>query len=198
LDEVETRERDKVPVVYFQGGWGKIAAAASTQYCIDRWHPELVVNLGTCGGFAGEISQGEIILVEKAIVYDILEQMGDPAAHIAHYTTQLDLSWLGEELPQPVVRGTLVSGDRDLIPSEVAWLRSQFGARGGDWESAAIAWVAKRNKQRCLILRGVSDVVDEKGSPAYRDESYFEQEAQRLMHQLAGMLPAWISVAVKR
>jgi adenosylhomocysteine nucleosidase len=46
------------PVVFFHGGWGKIAAAASTQHAIDRWHPDLLVNLGTCGGFAGLIEPG--------------------------------------------------------------------------------------------------------------------------------------------
>ena len=25
------------PVIFFHGGWGKIAAAASTQYVIDQW-----------------------------------------------------------------------------------------------------------------------------------------------------------------
>ncbi|HXV98482.1 MAG TPA: hypothetical protein VEC93_08665, partial [Anaerolineae bacterium] len=39
------------PVLFFHGGWGKIAAAASAQYVIDRWSPALLVNLGTCGGF---------------------------------------------------------------------------------------------------------------------------------------------------
>ncbi|MBI4639201.1 MAG: hypothetical protein HY731_00800 [Candidatus Tectomicrobia bacterium] len=29
----------KEPVFFFQGGWGKISAAASTQYVIDRWSP---------------------------------------------------------------------------------------------------------------------------------------------------------------
>jgi adenosylhomocysteine nucleosidase len=195
--EVDLGGGRQAAVVYFQGGWGKIAAAASTQYVIDRWHPWLVVNLGTCGGFAGEIAQGEIILVVKTAVYDILEQMGDPAAHIRHYTTQLDLSWLGETYPTPVVKATLVSGDRDLIAAEIAGLKSKYGAKAGDWESAAIAWVAKRNKQRCLILRAVSDLVDEKGSPAYADEAYFEQAAQRLMQQLVGLLPAWISLVLK-
>lgn len=46
------------PALFFHGGWGKIAAAASTQYVIDRWSPELLVNLGTCGGFEGEIEKG--------------------------------------------------------------------------------------------------------------------------------------------
>jgi len=72
-------------VVFFHGGWGKIAAAASTQYVIDRWAPKLVVNLGTCGGFEGEIERGEIVLAERTLVYDIVEQMADYDAGIAHY-----------------------------------------------------------------------------------------------------------------
>src|SRR5690349_20128496 len=45
-------------VLFFHGGWGKIAASASTQYAIDRWSPRLLINLGTCGGFEGDIAKG--------------------------------------------------------------------------------------------------------------------------------------------
>ena len=63
------------PVTLFHGGWGKISAAASTQYVIDQYKPELLINLGTCGGFEGLIERGTIIMAEKTIVYDIIEQM---------------------------------------------------------------------------------------------------------------------------
>lgn len=66
------------PIIFVHGGWGKIAAAASTQYVINTWHPHLLINLGTCGGFDGKIAKGEIILANKTIVYDIIEQIGDP------------------------------------------------------------------------------------------------------------------------
>ncbi len=79
---------------YFHGGWGKISAAATTQYVIDHFQPDLLVNLGTCGGFEGRIARGTIILVTKTIVYDIIEQMSEPEEAIAHYSTELDLSWL--------------------------------------------------------------------------------------------------------
>src|SRR5258705_13601563 len=42
-------------VIFFHGGWGKVAAAGSTQYCIDHWNPKYLINIGTCGGFEGEI-----------------------------------------------------------------------------------------------------------------------------------------------
>lgn len=183
------------PVVFFNGGWGKIAAAGSTQYVIDRWQPGLLVNLGTCGGFAGQVQKGEILLVDRTVVYDIIEQMGDFDAHIAHYTTDIDLSWLQPPYPHPVRRSGLVSGDRDLLVSEIPDLARRYGAIAGDWESGAIAWVAARQGVRLLILRGVSDVVGESGSEAYGDLAYFQRSAAEIMQRLIAQLPDWVARA---
>lgn len=180
------------PVLFFHGGWGKISAAATAQYVIDRCAPRLLVNLGTCGGFAGDITPGEIILVERALVYDILEQMGDAAEAIAEYTTDLDLAWLAEPYPQPVRRGLLVSGDRDLVVEDLPQLRAQYGAVAGDWESGAIAWVAARNGVPSLILRGVSDLVGPDGGEAYGDYDRFANATATIMARLLDALPAWL------
>jgi hypothetical protein len=64
------------------------------------------------GGFEGRIETGTIILVEKTIVYDIIEQMGDADEAIEHYSTEVDLSWLDGRQPSSAVRGLMVSGDR--------------------------------------------------------------------------------------
>ncbi|HNT22866.1 MAG TPA: 5'-methylthioadenosine/S-adenosylhomocysteine nucleosidase [Anaerolineales bacterium] len=184
------------PVLFFHEGWGKIAAAAATQYVIDRWRPELLINLGTCGGFAGQIQRGAVVLVERTVVYDIIEQMGDFDAHIAHYATEVDLSWLKEPYPQEVIRTLLVSGDRDLIVDEVPHLYKKYGAVAGDWESGAIAWVAQRNQTRCLILRGVTDLVGDGGGEAYDGNiEVFENGARQVMDGLVATLPAWIGQA---
>ena len=147
-------------ILFLHGGWGKIAAAGSTQYAISRWSPRLLINLGTCGGLDGQIERGEIILVEKTIVYDIIEQMGDYEEHLRHYTTELDLDWLQEPYPQPVRRALLVSADRDILSEQIPWLIEKFGAVAADWESGAIAYVAQRNCTPLLILRGVTDLVN--------------------------------------
>lgn len=186
----------KEPVVFFHGGWGKIAAAASAQYVIDRWTPTLLVNLGTCGGFEGEIEKGTIILVERTIVYDITEMMSDYDAAIAHYTIDLDLSWLGENYPHPVHRALLVSGDRDLQIEDIPHLKTRFGAVAGDWESGAIAYVAARNNVRCLILRGVTDLVGASGGEAYGKIEVFVESTTRVMSQLVAALPEWIGRAM--
>ena len=184
-----------VDLIFFQGGWGKIAAAGSTQFAIDMWHPDLLINLGTCGGFAGKIDRNTIVLVDRTIVYDIYEQMGDLDSHIAWYTTDLDLSWLGEPFPLPVKKCLLVSGDRDLHPKEISRLAQQYGAVAGDWESGAIAYVAARNNKRCLILRGVSDLVDERGGDAYGDLDFFARAARVIMEGLVNSLPGWLKCA---
>ncbi len=188
--EILGKER---PVVFVQGGWGKISAAASAQYVIDRWSPRLLVNLGTCGGFAGEIERGTILLVERTLVYDIIEQMSDPQAAIRHYSVDLDLGWLSEPYPQPVKRGLLVSADRDICPQDIPVLIERYGAAAADWESGAIAWVAGRNKIRCLILRGVSDLVGLEGGEAYGAIEIFQEGTRQVMEALLQALPAWIN-----
>ncbi len=183
------------PVIYLHGGWGKISAAASTQYAISHWLPRLVVNLGTCGGLQGQIEKGEILLVDETLVYDIYEQMGDSEAASALYRTRLDLSWLCEPYPSPVRRGRLVSADRDIMPSDVTMLVERYHAVAADWESGAIAWVAGRNNARCLILRGVTDLVSESGGEVYGLIEMFHKEARNIMTRLVEELPGWLKCA---
>lgn len=185
-------------VIFTHGGWGKVAAAASTQYAIDRWQPDLLVNLGTCGGFMGRVERGEILLVEQTIIYDLIEQMNpDPQAAIRHYTINLDCSWLAQPYPQPVRRSLLVSGDRDICPGDIPMLVEQYQAIAADWESGAIAWVAARQGVRCLILRGVSDLVGEMGGEAYHGLEFFEAGAKRVMTSLLENLPLWLDRVVE-
>ena len=121
---------DLRPVTLFHGGWGKISAAASAQYVIDKFKPDLLINLGTCGGFAGRIDAGTVILVTRTLVYDIIEQMGDSAEAIEDYATDIDLSWLrdngqwtmGDEGLRSVVRGLLVSADRDIRAEDIPYV----------------------------------------------------------------------------
>jgi adenosylhomocysteine nucleosidase len=177
---------------FFHGGWGKISAAATTQFIIDQFHPDLLVNLGTCGGFQGRIEQGIIILVEKTIIYDILEQMSDAEEAIGHYSTKLDLNWLPRITPTPVSRGLLVSADRDIVVEDIPMLIEKYDAVAADWESGAIAWVANKNGQRLLILRGVSDLVSKEGGEVYGDYEMFENRTKEIMRRLIDVLPRWL------
>jgi len=182
-------------ITFFHGGWGKISAAASTQYAIDHFQPDLLINLGTCGGFEGRIETGTVILVTQTIVYDIIEQMTDPDDAIEHYATALDLSWLTVPFPLPVQPGLLVSGDRDIVVDDIPNLVSRFGAVAADWESGAIAWVAQQNGIKCLILRGVSDLVGHSGGEAYGNFDLFLQRTDQVMGRLVEGLLEWLKIS---
>jgi adenosylhomocysteine nucleosidase len=190
---------DRQPLTYFHGGWGKISAAATAQYVIDHFQPTLLVNLGTCGGFEGHIACGTVILVTKTIVYDIVEQMSDPEDAIAHYTTDLDLSWLPDhgskttnDVPLFIIRGPMVSADRDILPADIPSLVQKYGAVAADWESGSIAWVAQKNKVKCLILRGVTDLVSTGGGEAYGNIGLFHENTKSVMKTLIDHLPVWL------
>ena len=178
-------------ISFFHSGWGKIASAGSMQYVIDNQSPDLIVNLGTCGGFEGQVTRGEIVLVDQTYVYDIVELMGDMDI-VSYYASSLDLSWLPEPYPYPVRRGKIASADSDLPPAKIPVLQSQ-GAIAADWESAALAWVAQRNGSRLLILRGVSDLVSEAGGEVYNNIEVFNERARGIMQQLVEQLPDWLN-----
>lgn len=180
-------------IQFFHSGWGKIASAAAMQYLIDHHKPDLIVNLGTCGGFEGVVNQGDVILVERTIVYDIVELMGDLDIS-NYYASSLDLSWLASPLPYPARRALIASADSDLPPQKIPLLKSK-GAVAADWESAALAWVARRNNARLLILRAVSDIVNETEGEAYDNIEIFNERAKDIMKQLIAQLPDWLNAA---
>ncbi len=183
---------DLRPVILFHGGWGKISAAASAQYAIDKFKPDLLINLGTCGGFAGRVDTGTIILVERTLIYDIVEQMGDAAEALEYYATDIAESREWKIENDSVVRGLLVSADRDILAEDIPVLIQKYNAVAADWESGAIAWVAKKNHTRLLILRGVSDLVGEEGGEAYGNIDLFRARAKTMMKKLFDALPEYL------
>jgi adenosylhomocysteine nucleosidase len=174
-------------VRFLHAGWGKIAAAGATQYVIDRFHPALIVNLGTCGGFGGA-HEGDVVLADETVVYDIVERMGDPDEAIRAYTTKLEVQRWPATLRSRVRVGHLVSGDRDLAPDDLDHLRDRYHAIAGDWESGAIAWVAARAHTPVLIVREVSDVVDATGDPTYGAPDAWQTRANASMGRMIDLL----------
>jgi len=177
-------------ILVFQGGWGKVAAAASTQYVVDTFKPKYLINLGTCGGVEGRIQRFDVVAVERVIIYDVYEAMGDSSEAIAHYTTDLNIP---ESLPPSIIRTTLYSADRDLTPSHLRELEKTFRPRVVDWESGAIAWVASRNGIPVLILRGVTDLANVDKMEAQDNLSLFRENASHVMHKLVQELPLYLN-----
>ena len=185
-------------VTFLHGGVGKVAAAASAEYAISRWNPEIILNLGTCGGIENRTTRGERILATKTIIYDIREAMADAAEAIDAYSTTLDLDWLGSSLPISVTRATLVSADSDLMPGTVDRLVRRYGAVAADWESGAIAYVGMRRQRRVVIIREVSDLVSPVGGEVLGNVALFRSRAATAMQSLLNDLPVLTRYLVQR
>jgi adenosylhomocysteine nucleosidase len=176
-------------VLFFQGGWGKLAAAASTQYVIDHFRPARLINLGTCGGVEGRIQRFDVVVLEKVVIYDIAEAMGDSKEAIDEYSTLLPLP---VRLPVPVVKATMYSADRDMTAAGLRELEAPYQPVVADWESGAIAWVAHRNATPVLILRGVTDLVSPEKAEAQGNLQLFQDNTARVMQNLIADLPKWL------
>jgi adenosylhomocysteine nucleosidase len=120
--------------------------------------------------------------------------MANKRKAVEHYVTRLNLVWLNskEPLPLAVRRGRLVSADRDILPSDIPILKERYEAVAADWESGAIAWVATRNQMPCLILRGVTDLVDEGGGETYGNYGLLQQRTDQVMRRILDSLAGWI------
>ena len=188
------RDFNGEPVILYHGFYGKIPSAASAQYVIDQWNPEVIFNFGTCGGFRGEIERDDIVLVDKAVVYDVISQIGSTDKAIKYFSSDIDLSWLKEPYPIPVHKGTIVSGDRDIQPDDIPELKRKYGAKVGDWESGSISFVCRHNGVKLVILRGVSDLVDSDGGDAYGERVVWVEAAEKIIRRLINSLPDWIDI----
>ena len=122
----------------------------------------------------------------------ILQQMTDGAEAIDFYATALDLTWLPDPYSINVRQVQLLSADRDIMVDDIPGLVEKYDAIAADWESGAIAWVAARNGIRCLILRGVSDIVGVHGGEAYGNSPVFEAGTRVVMRALLDSLPSWL------
>jgi len=179
-------------VIFMHAGWGKVSTAGACQFAIDAFQPQLMVNLGTCGGLEGLAELGEILCVSETAFYDIFEGMADYAQAIEFYSSKADLSWLPEELPEHTYRARLVSADQDIQPRAYERLTQEFGAVAADWESAAFAWVARRNGIPWLILRGVSDLVSPTKAETAGNLSLWQARTDQIMEDLLNQLPWYL------
>jgi nucleoside phosphorylase len=148
---------------------------------IDHFHPERLINLGTCGGVEGRINRFDIVAVERVVIYDIAEAMGDSKEAVSEYSTALHLP---NKLLAGAVKATMYSEDRDLTAAGLREIEGPYTPVVADWESGAIAWIAIKNRTPILILRGVTDLVSPDRAESTGESATVQNNASRVMQQL--------------
>lgn len=153
-------------IVLIESGVGEINAAAATQYLIDTFHVEKIINYGIAGGI-NDFSSG-IGIVNRIIHYDYDISTDPYQRSPGKYKDQKDIylrpevDLLADKHTPTVRKFTCVSGDKFITPGEAKFkMYKKFGADVCEMEAAAIVRVCNRNHIPCGFVKGISDGVEE-------------------------------------
>jgi adenosylhomocysteine nucleosidase len=175
-------------------GIGKVKAAASTQYLIDRFSINKIIIIGVAGAINPNLGVGNIIIAKKAIQHDFNPNGNNlsPKQHnwLKSSPKLVELAVkTGKDLKfsEEIKTGSIITGDQAIKNSpQKEWLWKTFAADCVDMESAAIAMVCSIHNIPFVIIRAISDHADENTS---RDFSIsFPQVAAKSAAIAIGML----------
>jgi adenosylhomocysteine nucleosidase len=138
-------------IVAIQSGVGQVNAAAATTALILAHKPAWVISAGLAGGLQPSVNRGDIVMPDSIQTED-----GRRLAIDLHISSQQESATPGLHV------GPLLTIDRIAFqPTEKRSLGQKYGAIAADMETMAVAEVCRREKQRFLAVRVVSDAVDE-------------------------------------
>jgi adenosylhomocysteine nucleosidase len=151
------RERD---VVVVESGPGRQRAAKAAHAMIDAYRPRMVVSSGFAGGLDPSVKRYDLVAAETLVAADGREIALDPAA-LNKATT---LPSLGDV--HSLHRGRLLTTDRIIrLSDEKRRLGAQHQALAVDMESFAVAEVCQARAVPILVVRAISDAVNDELPP---------------------------------
>ena len=145
--------------IFYHSGATKTKSSGACQYAIDKWNPQFIFVLGTCGGVSEKLNLLDIVITNKTVQYDCINRMEDKSPIFYEVLTEdIDNGWIDfEGLSLNMFEGLIATADQDLGKEQMDKLRSE-NVLCADWESGAISHICKLNKIKCCILRGITDI----------------------------------------
>ena len=165
--EVSMWELDDGKTLYLiLGGLGEIASASSTQYLIDHYKVDKIINYGVVGGLTEEHHDRKVGIVSKIIHYDFDISFGSnykvgeyPKVGLYHVPKKQAVLIPSTE---DVDRFICASADKVVGGGEPKRaLRRKFCADICEMEAAGIVITCNRNGIPCSFIKAISDGVDE-------------------------------------
>ena len=156
------------------------AATLSTHLAIAYYHPDIIINAGTAGGFASKGAKiGDVYLGHKYIVFhdrrvDIpgWNRMGQG------YFPCID----SDEIARlgGFKQGICTTGSSlDMTEDDAEQMR-QTGGEVKDMEAAAVAWVAQLYKTPILCVKAITDLVGADRPTAQQFDDNLSMATQKL------------------
>lgn len=195
-----TGSLDNKSVVITRSGIGKVNAALTTQYLIDHFPLQALINTGIAGGLSETVKIGDLIVSLTSQQHDVdAESFGYPKGTIPRLAVSVFPSDTGMAQkafltakkvlgPASVHQGLIVSGDQFVSSLEqkreiTKWFPQALCV---EMEGAAIAQVAYLNQIPHLIVRMISDQADNT-APADL-EQYLKEIIPKLNKVVKGLI----------
>lgn len=155
-------------------GVGKVNAAMCAQSLINKYRPEIILNVGVAGAIDKKIKVGDIVISDYAIEYDFdisafpnrkkgeISGINTVSIPCCKETSDKILKSAKKHLKNTSVHvGTILTGDQFINSKEkLKELKDEFGGLACDMETGSIAQVCFLNKVKFVAVRSISDTAD--------------------------------------
>lgn len=180
---ISSRSGKGIKIIAVQAGPGKIQSASATQLIIDKFKPDVIMDVGSAGSLSAKVTINDIVCAEYAYEYDIcsIEEFPSLANDLTTSTILCDLSKEGKDIFYQFVEqvkskkligfeiGNIVSGERNVNKRTMREkLHTVFQAIACNWETSAILKTAQLNGVKGIAFRVITDNADEEMSKDLR------------------------------
>lgn len=178
-----------IEIILVECGVGKVNAARTTQILIDNMKVDYIFNIGVAGGVSNKLSVGDIVLGEKLVQHDFditafnHEKGYVPSVGVFIDTDTYLLNIANEALNEMDEvnhhRGVIASGDIFCTETKMSEkIASKFNALCVEMEGASIAQVCYLSHVPFLIIRSISDVINDNNKVTY--EEFLESSCSKV------------------
>jgi len=173
-------------VVVVQSGIGKVSAGITTALLIEHFSIEYVINIGICGGNGEYVNKGETVLIDQIAYHDVDCSISDEYKYGQMQGCPLIFK-TNESINNKILNKfkdikvcSLLSGDcfisnQDYVPSRIAYFKELDNFKPGcfDMEGAAISQVLNNSNIPLVVIKKVSDCINEKDQfSSYLDSKF--------------------------
>jgi adenosylhomocysteine nucleosidase len=162
---------DSLEVVLLKSGIGKVNAALGTALMIEKFHPDIIINTGSAGGFHKDLNVGDVVISTEVRHHDVDVtifgyEYGQVPRMPAYFAPDEKLVSIAVKSAEKidgiqVAEGLIASGDSFMNdPERVKFIRSKLpDLYAAEMEAAAIAQVAYQFEVPFVIIRSLSDIA---------------------------------------
>ncbi len=164
----------ETPIILAKTGIGKTLSATITQKLIDLYSPSALIFTGIAGSLSNKLNVGDMVIGRDSIQHDIDATLFNFKRGEIPYTkyrifksddTLFNSALSYSPVGHNITAGRILTGDQFISKSsgnDYSYLKEELDGDCVEMEGASVALVASINDLPHIIIRTISDNVDEK------------------------------------